>query len=155
MLHAPGSSWTLSSAKTNFQREAFYYSWPLIPQCSRVYVRCWPLWLPGECFRERIAELQNFFLPCKPDLVFLPGLSSFSQVYILPSHFHKVFPVWLSFKVAGEEVMKTRVVNWLQFKAVLFWSWHLKAINCGWVTACTNQPVMDKIHTHDGRWDFV
>lgn len=37
--------WALSSAKTNFQREVFYYSGPLIPTASVFTRRCWPLWL--------------------------------------------------------------------------------------------------------------
>lgn len=110
------SLWMLSSAKQTIMEKCFIipdHRCPLLQYLYTVVDRCdclWGVYLTG------LLKLRKCCLQWIPVFVFLLSLSSFSQVYILPSHFHKAFPVWLSFKVADEEVMKT--VNCLQAKAV-------------------------------------
>lgn len=127
--------------KNKLQGEACHCSWPLMATAPVFGHPSWRLWLLMACFPERIAELKNNFLPRIPDFVCLLSLSSFSQVYILPLHFHKVSPVWLSFKVAGKEVMKTGVVNCCQgsfllkltFKGCYLW------LSCSLNNSCDGQ----------------
>lgn len=116
-LHAPGPfECSLLQNKPSWRSVSLF----LTTGASVFIYCCWP-WLFMGCFPDRIAKIgkKKCCLRWIPVFVFLLSLSSFSQVYILPSHFHKALPVWLSFKVADEEVMKTRVVNCLQAKAVV------------------------------------
>lgn len=112
------SLWMLECCKANHHGEVFHYCWPPVPTAPVFIHCCWPLWLFMGGFPHSIAKIEKMLPPVNTCFCF-----SAEPVIILtgihpPSHFHKAFPVLLSFKVADEEVMKTRVVNCLQAKAV-------------------------------------
>lgn len=113
-------------------------SWPLIaPAASVFFVGSWGnitafdingcLWgvFVSVSLPWRDSNLNSI---CSEHLIFFffSWACHHSHKYLLPSHFDKAFPVWLSFKGVSEELMKKWVVKCSSCKAVFLLNWHLR-----------------------------